>query len=334
MSSVIAERYDAGTNEEYHAGEGISNSMLKVFIDNPVMFYKRFIEKSVPSPASTPDHIFGQQLHERVLEGRDITSVVLEPGAIPMNQQDYDAVQKKRANAVCIPSHVLNEQGHCKGSPYLNWAKDFKGRLLLKELDYIELLAKADAAVVVPEGTQVINEANDVQLIEMVDSLQRHETANSLLFTRGESEIPIRAVDADTGLMVRCKLDRADLGGANGFVCDLKTVRDASPQGFAASVFRFGYHRQQVFYSKIVEQLTGFSLPFYFVAVEKEFPFRVEVYQLVDEWLAIGEREITKAMAELKQCSDSKTWNYPHYGSFLTLPVPSFVRYQNTWEVE
>lgn len=326
------ERFDAGTNEQYHAGEGTSNSQIGDFIDDPALFNGLYrtgeIEKSPP----TPDMLIGTALHELCFEGGLQTSVLLDPSKQPYTQEEYDKELSKFSLMTRIPDHVLNAAGHCKGSDYTDWAKQFKGRVLVKSREYDEKEAKLRNAIIVPDNMNVMAPDTMDMLDEMLEALQAHDAASRLLFGEGENEVPIRGVEVATGVNVRCKLDRFSETVMGGFCADLKTVRDASPRGFANSVARFGYHRQRVLYGLLVEGLLGREVPFYFVCIEKKKPYRVEVYELDVDWIPKAIDELEKALRGIRRCEQSGVWQHEHYGELLSLPMPKYLNYADEWE--
>lgn len=279
MLANRAERFDAGSNEDYHAGEGLSNSQLSDFADSPARYHAIYIAKTLPKSESTADQKIGTLLHELVLEG-------------------------EFKSAVAIPRDVLNKDGHRKGLAWTQWAADHDGQVFLTDSQRSDLL-------------------------EMANAIEAHPAARELLMQDGESEVALRMKCPITGLLLRCKLDRWSPGR---FIADLKTTRDPSPRGFASSVDTFGYHRQQAFYGRIAGSYCDANPPFFFVAIGKTKPYRVEVYRLKNEFAADGEAEYEKLLRQLAKCHETGNWNYPHFGSVLELPKPNYMNYQSDWE--
>lgn len=325
-------RFDAGTNEQYHAGEGVSNSQISDFIADPALFHGRYNTLEIERREATPQMLLGTALHEMVLEGGLQSLMLVEPGETTFSADEYDKLAAKFATMVRIPDSVLNESGHCRGKAYTDWAKSFKGRTLTKSVDYDDIESKLRNGIIVPEGTDVVSPEMMDTLAEMMDALKGHAAANRLLFGDGESEVPIQGRHSGTDILTRCKLDRFSETTMGGFVADLKTVRDASPRGFASSVASFGYHRQRVLYGSLVESLVGRVVPFYFVCIEKAKPYRVEVYELDPEWIDKGVDELEKAFRDMHRCSIADCWKHEHYGDVLTLPMPKYLNYQSEWE--
>jgi hypothetical protein len=54
--------------EDYHANSAISHSKLEVFRRRPRLFFKRYVEKSLPAPETTKAFTIGSAVHCSVLE--------------------------------------------------------------------------------------------------------------------------------------------------------------------------------------------------------------------------------------------------------------------------
>lgn len=92
-------------------------------------------------------------------------------------------------------------------------------------------------------------------------------------------------------------------------VTDLKTCGDASPGAFMRSIFRYGYHISAAWYRRGVEAITGEELrQWYWIAVEKEPPYNVQVHFADAAVLAAGDYEIDAALARLDECTATNKW--------------------------
>lgn len=264
-----AERYDAGSNEEYHDGEGVSNSRLKAFRTHPRLYHAYYVEKNLKRPEPTADMQLGTAFDELITLGEFET-------------------------CAAIPREVLNKDGHRKGSAWKSFAEENAGKVLLKD-EQLE------------------------QLHAMRDSLMRHDAARKLLGNvAGKSQISLRMTCEETGLLLRCKLDALH----SGVIVDLKTASSADPLKFAYACGDFGYDSQAAFYKRLAESFTGESLRFIFVVVEKEFPFRVETYELDAEHLLDADTDLSATLASLAECYRTDKWELPHHGRIVTLPKP------------
>jgi hypothetical protein len=155
------------------------------------------------------------------------------------------------------------------------------------------------------------------QYDRMAEAVLAHPVAGPLLTGRGASELAFVWRDPDSELLCRGRADR--LGELAGwpFVIDVKTTRDASARNFAADLARYGYHRQLAFYREGLNVLRPAARRAAIIAVEKEPPFAVACYELVDRALEQGEREFRVALATWRECVTTGVW--PGYSDGLEL---------------
>ena len=144
--------------------------------------------------------------------------------------------------------------------------------------------------------------------------------------TRGRSEVTVKWAQksADLGAVPGWEFDckgRLDFVSGAGVLVDLKTTRDASPDGFAKEVWKHRYHTQVAWYADGYEAATGRALPFVLVAVETEAPHVVQVYRVPDEILELGREEYRALLERLAQCRRENSWSgYAEEEMALTLP--------------
>ena len=135
----------------------------------------------------------------------------------------------------------------------------------------------------------------------------------------GGSELSLYSKDDDTGLLKRCRIDRIPEGG--NAIVDVKTTLDASPKGFAKSVANFGYHIQAAYYLDICNEQGLEKECFVFVAIEKEPPYGVGIYQLSKEALEHGRRQYNAYLEILAKCLEKDEWpGYPERFTIIELP--------------
>jgi hypothetical protein len=151
----------------------------------------------------------------------------------------------------------------------------------------------------------------------MTASVLEHPLAAQLLGGRGASELAFVWRDPETALPCKGRVDR--LGELEGwpFVVDLKSTRDASARAFTADVARYGYHRQVAFYREGLDVLRPTPRRAAIIAVEKEPPYAVAVYELAERALEQGEREFRAALRRYRECLETGVW--PGYGDGLHL---------------
>lgn len=132
--------------------------------------------------------------------------------------------------------------------------------------------------------------------------------AAAWLFTQpGDNEVSVFWVDKSTGLQCRCRPDKLIKFNKKMLIIDLKTCRDASPQGFERSVRTYGYDRNCVFYRRGVEQVTGMKTEFFIVAIETPSMIAA-VYQIDSRDQVAAGLEINRLLNTIKICEETGEW--------------------------
>jgi len=105
------------------------------------------------------------------------------------------------------------------------------------------------------------------------------------------------------------------------FIVDLKTTQDARPDSFLRSIMTFGYCVQAAYYLDVAQAIDGETRKFCWVAVEKEPPYAVAVYEASDAMIRHGRAQYLKAIELYKECSALDMWpSYSQQIQQLTLP--------------
>lgn len=163
----------------------------------------------------------------------------------------------------------------------------------------------------------IISQDDYTNICGIRDAVAKHPAAVLALKT-GKAEQSLFCEDPDTGLQLRC---RCDWLSGNAIV-DLKTTLDASPTGFPKAVANFGYDIQAAFNLDVATLLQLRKEKFIFIAVEKEPPYAVAVYELTQDSINIGRRKYERLLTKYLECVVAESW--PAYSSnieFLSLPV-------------
>lgn len=156
------------------------------------------------------------------------------------------------------------------------------------------------------------------------DAVYAHPRANTLLTSGGQAELSLVWDDAHTGVRCRSRLDfHAPLiaGGDEPTIVDVKTTRDASPRAFSKAISEHGYHRQAAMYLDGCAAVGLAAKHFVFIAVEKEPPFAVGVYRLMDDAIEFGRAQLRYLLARYLQCRETDEWpGYSDNIEDITLP--------------
>jgi hypothetical protein len=114
--------------------------------------------------------------------------------------------------------------------------------------------------------------------------------------------------------LVKCAIDGIS---DDGYIYDLKTCEDASPQGFLQAVRKYRYNLQAYFYRHAVESAYKCRvLGFRFCVVEKEPPFASAIYELGPELMTQAAFDFERALKTYKECTESGEW--PGYQKEVT----------------
>lgn len=170
------------------------------------------------------------------------------------------------------------------------------------------------------------------QLHRMRDAIMAHPAACALLTgCKFITEHSAYARDPKTGVLRRV---RPDLWRFDGIVGDLKTTEDASPEGFARSIAKFGYDVQHPYYLDTLNlALEQQSKPtcdhpqsakqFVFIVVEKSPPYAVAVYVLDQASVDVGRTKSQEDLAVFAECESTGVW--PGYGDLVqTISLPDW----------
>jgi hypothetical protein len=177
-------------------------------------------------------------------------------------------------------------------------------------------------------GRHILTVTERDMLDGMTMAVMAHSRASRLVASAGWAEVSAWWVDPVSGELCKC---RPDKWRKDGVLVDLKTCEDASPEGFAKSVYNYGYHLQAAFYldgaARAIRQSgrTDLEIPseFFFVAVEKEPPYAVGVYNLDYEAMEIGRDRYSALLLEYSRCRVRDEW--PAYKEELvTLGLPAW----------
>jgi exodeoxyribonuclease VIII len=314
--------YSNLSNAAYHGGAGVSNSMLCTILKQSPAHLKAARDNHAEREP-TPAMKIGTAFHMLVLEPELFdNSYVLEyqlPADALVTADDLKAALKEAGEKVSGTKPELIERLKAV-RPDVKIADELKQQYAVQNA-----------------GRTILSTDERNQLFAMRDAVMAHTAARSLL--TGEkyvTEHSAYAADPETGELRRC---RPDLWRMDGIVGDLKTTEDASPEGFARSIAKFGYDVQAPYYldtlslalnqaDKTDSNTPDSAKAFVFIAVEKSYPHAVGVYVLDEESIAVGRAKYRKALDTYATCQDQGEW--PAYGTNVrTIRLPEWHLKQN-----
>ena len=154
---------------------------------------------------------------------------------------------------------------------------------------------------------------------EMSQAVLSNELAKKIL-TGGQAERSFFWNDIETGIECKCRPDYIK----NGYVIDLKTTADASPEKFAKSAYDYRYHVQAWWYMNGLRNCGIKADKFIFIAVEKEFPYAVAIYDADELMLDLGRGQARKNLESYGRCLE--TGNFGGYSAGIEkLSLPDWL---------
>jgi len=254
---------------DYHAGNGISNSMLKHMDPSPA-HYK--VARETPN-SDTAATAFGSLFH----------MLVLEPARF---EQDVwtapDCARRSKDEKAKWADFWSSSEGKIR--------VDVDGKIVYKD----------KAGVIKKDSALTLEVARG-----MADSVLAHPLARNILGS-GMKEKSIYSLDPDTGLLLRCRVDC--IPDNSNVILDLKSTLDASPEAFNKSIVNFEYHVQGAMYLDIVNEQGLEREIFMIVAAEKTPPYAVGVYQLGLSFIEIGRETYRRRLDLLGECTAKDSW--------------------------
>lgn len=157
-------------------------------------------------------------------------------------------------------------------------------------------------------GKFVINVEQEAQLLAMKASLLSHPKAHRLLADSNYRELPVFGTYPTPYGDVRLKglIDAYD--SVNGYINDVKTCEDASPEGFRKAIWDRRYDFQDVQYGWLLHNAGKPVNQFNFLCVEKKPPFAVAVYSISAESLLKSAGRWEDLVIEFGACTSSGIW--------------------------
>lgn len=151
------------------------------------------------------------------------------------------------------------------------------------------------------------------------DAIAAHPIAS--LMIGGEREASAVWVDEKSGVLCRGRFDVIDT--ELHAITDLKTTTDASPMRFRRTIYDLGYHIQAAHYIRGAQALGLDVDSFGIIAVEKEPPYAVAVYQLEGAAIYDGGRELDALLERWAECERTGIW--PAYDNdVVKIDLPAY----------
>lgn len=128
-------------------------------------------------------------------------------------------------------------------------------------------------------------------------------------------------------ISVKCRFDGINI--AEGYIIDLKTASDASPNGFSKDAGKYNYHIQAAWYIFLARMVFKKEFKMYFIAQEKTQPYNNAVYNVSESMRIKGETELIpllEAAVKIKQSGNIGSYEVfsNHPNGVFELDIPSY----------
>ena len=165
--------------------------------------------------------------------------------------------------------------------------------------------AKAHRDDIEDRGLICVKQDDYDQIVGAADAVLSHPEASALLALDGYSEVSLFALDPETGVPLRGRLDRL----AGGLILDLKTTTDVRPDKLRKVIQEFGYDVSAEVYRLLVRLVLGIEPePMTLIFVEKEAPFEVRVVRLGPGFQETGRARMREAIELFQSCVEFDVW--------------------------
>jgi hypothetical protein len=199
-------------------------------------------------------------------------------------------------------------------------------RVLAADWRSKEAKAQRDAAYA--EGKIPLLATDHEAALSMVAAVWNHPTA-AALFAQGDAEQTLLWHDHETGVRLRARIDWLRPGAHRLIAVDLKTSGvSVNPQEWGSTAAKWKLYFQAAWYLTALEALGLDENPaFVFVNAEKEPPHLVSVTQLTEDAIALGRRQMRRAIDVYAKCVENDEW--PGYSPEIhVVDLPRWAYYQ------
>lgn len=235
-----------------------------------------------------------------------------------LSQSTLKLIRKSPADA-----RLYFEHQSFKDTPSLRKGKAFHALTLENKKVYVTCDSRdknAKAAIKLQNSDKIFLTSSEVASVEnMAIAIRSNPDAMDFISLPGDVERSL--FWEEDGLQMKARLDKVIAGIG---VIDAKSTDDATPGGFARSIYKWGYHIQAAHYLSGCMHC-GIDVPdeFIFLAVESSEPYYSAVYRLDSASLEEGRLERKRLIKLWKECVEKNIW--PAYTSGIKkISIPRY----------
>lgn len=181
------------------------------------------------------------------------------------------------------------------------------------------------------EGKTIFKPNEIGTAVAMADAVKRHPLVTHYL-DGGLFEHAIYWTDPDTGLPCKARPDW--IIPERRMLIDLKTCQSAESRRFGSAAGRYAYHLQLAHYANAITYGLGWAPnAVKIVAVEKEAPHDVSIFNVGSDDLMIAAEEVAELLRAVKTCRQTNSWP-GRYLEEQPLQLPSYINGEVEFEYE
>jgi hypothetical protein len=165
------------------------------------------------------------------------------------------------------------------------------------------------AAFEADNADKSVMDADDFLTVQrMRESAWAHPIAKQLLSGQGHNEVGAVWINEETGITCKGLMDR--ITGFDGWtwITDVKSCVDASRRGFARACRNLHYGAKAAFYLDGCNALDPRDRRFCWIAIEKEAPYAVAVYEADATALAAGRSKYMRWLRLYQEAMETNVW--------------------------
>lgn len=181
------------------------------------------------------------------------------------------------------------------------------------------------------DGKTIFKPVEVEQAFAIANAVRNHPLVAPYL-SDGLFETAIHWTDPETGLLCKARPDW--LLPKQRILLDLKTTKSIDGRRFAGDVARYLYHCQMAhYYDGVIHALGWKPERVLIVAVEKDGPHDVGVFELSNDDLHVGKEEVRALLERLQECRATNTWP-GRYVEEQALQLPAYIYGETEFEYE
>lgn len=174
-------------------------------------------------------------------------------------------------------------------------------------------------------GKYLLKPSEVAQVESMIDRLREHPVAGRLLYEEGGwPELPLKAIDPETELWLRIRMDWLVGCEDTRILADIKTYGGdvGNLKKLSGHILDYGYCRQLAFYRHVHRLRMGCDCRCCLIFLEKKPPNRVRVVELSEDWLSVADMENQHTLAAMKSAFETGTFLTPGIDDVIVLDRP------------